>query len=109
MFLVFILVFPLLFKVEWWQEEVEEGTASFMFSQRLKLLKEQIVTWKREEFGKIEARKVFSLGKIENLEKKEMLNELEEAEKANKMMTKHEYHQILRMKKNSWRQKSRVS
>lgn len=35
---------------KWWIEIVVEGSTSFIFAQKLKLLKDRIVKWKKEEF-----------------------------------------------------------
>lgn len=50
----------------WWRGFDVEGMTSFIFAQKLKLLKECIVRWK-EEFGRFESIKVASLKKIEGL------------------------------------------
>lgn len=56
----------------WWKEFVVEGSASFLFVQKLKHLKEKIVKWKNEVFGEIESRKFSCLQKIESLKQKDI-------------------------------------
>lgn len=47
------------------------------------------------------------MGKIDTLEKNEMLGQLEE--KIEKLMAVQDYHKVLRMEEISWRQKSKQS
>lgn len=35
----------------WWEEMRVEGSASFIFGEKLKILKEKVIQWKRKEFG----------------------------------------------------------
>lgn len=81
----------------WWKEEVEEGSTSYKFAQKLKLLKQRIVKWKRKEFGVVEAKKDFWLEQIKQLEIKEMVDGLEEGEKAAKDSAEQKYQRLLRM------------
>lgn len=53
---------------EWWKERVEEGSASFMFAQKLKALKERIVKWRKEQFRGLESKKTSCLCKLKALE-----------------------------------------
>lgn len=94
---------------EWWEAEVEEGSTSFMLGQHLKLLKEKICRWRKQEFGEIEVRKVKCLGRMEHWQQKEMVCSLNEEEKVEKRREEEEYNRLLRMEEISWRQKSRVS
>lgn len=52
----------------WWRGFVIEGSASFIFAQKLKLLKECIVWWKREGCRRFDSRKLVCLKKIEDLD-----------------------------------------
>lgn len=62
-----------------------EGSTSFWFAQKLKLLKTWILRWKKEEFEGIKSRKLSCLHKLEILEK-ETLGSLEIGERNEKMM-----------------------
>lgn len=93
----------------WWKECVVEGSASYKFAQKLKLMKDKIVKWKKEEIGGIESRKLSCLQKIESLKERNMERGLEEEEKAKMMENEKDYHKILRMEEISWLQKSKVS
>lgn len=92
----------------WWKEEVEEGSTSYNFAQKLKLVKQHVVKWKREEFGEVETKKVSCLEQIKKLEIKEMVDGLEDGKDA-KASTEQEYQRLLRMEEIDWRQKSRIS
>lgn len=45
-----------------------DGSASYVFGQKLKYLKERISQWKKEEFAKLEDRKQSHLQKILEIE-----------------------------------------
>lgn len=75
----------------------------------MKLLKEHIIRWKKEEFGSIETRKQNCLSKIESLEIKGMEGGLSQEEGRAKAEAVHDYETILRMEETSWRQRLRVA
>lgn len=91
----------------WWEAIHIEESASFRFAHKLKILKDQVIRWKKEEFEGIEVRKPNFLHKLEGCEKKEILSGLEEEELTAKLNIKQEYHKLLRIEEISWGQKSR--
>lgn len=92
----------------WWTRFRVDGTTSYMFAQKLKMLKERIMTWKREEFVRVESRKVKCLKRLNELSLKGMVGSLDVEEAGARRESKQEYKRLLRMKKISWRQKSKV-
>lgn len=81
----------------WWRGFVIEGSASFIFVQKLKMLKECIMRWKREEFGRFNSRKSICLKRIEDLNKKGMNTGLNSEEMGEKADAEQKYNQLLKM------------
>lgn len=82
---------------KWWEDMIVEGSAGFVFGQKLKLLKEKIVQWKNEEFGGIEKRKQACLQTLAALDLKgisSILFDREEEAKAKAIAT---YNSLLQM------------
>lgn len=92
----------------WWTGFKVDGSASFSFAQKLKMLKECIVKWKNEEFG-MESRKFGCLKKLEELDRKGMSGGLNEEESRARVEIEQNYNRLLRMEEISWRKKSRVA
>lgn len=84
-------------------QRLVDGTASFVFIQKLKLLKECIVRWKKEEFGRLESKKLAGLKKIEELKQKGMVEGLDAEELGVKAEAEQDYNRLLRMEEISWR------
>lgn len=61
------------------------GSASFIFVEKLNLLKDKILQWKKKEFGGLEERKLRCLHWVEVLDKKGFVSSLPEEEKGTKI------------------------
>lgn len=80
-----------------------EGSANYIFAQKLKMLKERILKWKKENFGGLKARKSSCLSELDKLGQKGMMGDLEEDEKSLLLDSKADYNRLLRMEEISWR------
>lgn len=83
-----------------------EGSPSFRFGQKLKMLKVCVVKWRKEEFGGLEKRKLDCLCKLEALKLKGMNLGLIEEEKGEKKGVERDYKLLLKMEEIAWRQRS---
>lgn len=77
-----------------------EGSASFAFGQKLKILKVKITQWKREEFRRLDVRMKSCLQKVSEIEQKGHSSSLP---MHNKVDTLYEYNRLLRLEEISWR------
>lgn len=61
---------------DWWEVMIVKGSASTVFGQKLKMLKEKILRWKKEDFGEIERGKQDCLQKLAAFDLRGMSNSL---------------------------------
>lgn len=85
-----------------------EGSPSFRFGQKLKLLKICLVNW-RKEFGGLEKTKLDCLCKMEELKMKGMNLGLTEEDKGALKELERDYNSLLKMEEIAWRQRSRIT
>ena len=68
----------------WWNRHSFSRTPSYVFAKNLKVLKEDIIQWNRQEFGNVGHKKKELLGALELLDAKEGLLGLTETERNKK-------------------------
>jgi hypothetical protein len=89
----------------WWVSYRFQGSPSFIFSQKLKALKNDLKRWNEQEFGNVEIRKKMHMEELSALDRLEEQRGLTPEEKVRKCV-------VIRDLENyediSWRQKSRV-
>ncbi|KAF5186636.1 hypothetical protein FRX31_023777 [Thalictrum thalictroides] len=61
---------------EWWNSFQVEGRASYKWWMKVKLLKDKLKVWNREEFGVVEDKIKLRVELIENLDKKKRVKTL---------------------------------
>jgi len=64
----------------WWNRHSFSGTPSYVFVEKLKALKEDMIQWNCREFGNVSCQKKESLGALDLLDVKEGELGLSEAE-----------------------------
>lgn len=82
----------------WWEEEVMEGTTSYVFWQKLKSLKHKLFQWNKV-FVKVEERKRRCLDKMMDLELKNQSVVLSDGESQAWEESKLEYKRLFNMEK----------
>ena len=55
----------------WWNCHSFSGTPSYVFAKKMKVLKEEIIQWNRQEFDNVGRKKKELLGALESLDAKE--------------------------------------
>lgn len=80
-----------------WKETDVSGLASFVFGQKLKILKEKILRWKKLEFGGLKARKNICLHKLSDLDNTSFNDPNQEVDSQSKSKVLSEYNGLLRM------------
>ncbi|KAJ9695145.1 hypothetical protein PVL29_010576 [Vitis rotundifolia] len=91
----------------WWQGMVVRGSASYRLATKLKKLKQNLKTWNREVFGRLECNKAEALQKVEFWDLEEMERILTEEETNRKKEAKEEYAKWVSLEETHWRQLSR--
>ena len=92
----------------WWNCHSFLGTPSYVFAKKLKVLKEDIMQWNRQEFGNVGRRKKELLGALELLDAKEGVLGLTEMERNEKNEVRSQVEHLISLEEISWRQKSRM-
>ncbi|XP_030941673.1 uncharacterized protein LOC115966609 [Quercus lobata] len=92
----------------WWYRHSFSGTPSYVFTKKLKVLKENIIQWNRQEFGNVGRRKKELLGALELPVAKEGVLGLTETERNEKFEVRSQVEHLLSLKEISLRQKSRM-
>ena len=75
----------------WWQETVVRGSASFRLSEKLKVLKQKLKIWNREEFGNLESNKEAAMQQVDFWDRVEEERSLSMEESACKKEAKEAY------------------
>ncbi|KAK9286378.1 hypothetical protein L1049_014773 [Liquidambar formosana] len=91
-----------------WGSYSFSGSSSYVFSKKLKALKDSLKIWNKDVFGNIKESKDRALEVIHSLNEKEGRLELSVEEKASRMDAKAEFARLARLEEISWHQKSRV-
>lgn len=81
----------------WWQEMDANGTASFVFGQKLMILKEKILLWKNTEFGGLETRKNPCLGKLRDPDHNTFFHPHQDVDAQVRSEVLSEYNRLLRI------------
>ena len=91
----------------WWQETVVRGSASFRLSEKLKVLKQKLKIWNREEFGNLESNKEAAMQQVDFWDRVEEERSLSMEESACKKEAKEAYAKWVELEETHWRQVSR--
>ena len=94
---------------EWWDSFVVEGTPSFVFAKKLKVVKDKLKTWNRDVLGNIGESKAILLEIIHSLDEKEVANFLSDVNISRRIEAKDDFARLARLEEISWRQKLRAS
>ena len=84
------------------------GTPSFVFSNKLKALKEDLKKWNEDEFGHVTMKKNMMMADLRELDVVEESRPLSAEEKCKRELTSVELDKLILMEEISWRQKSRA-
>ena len=79
----------------WWSSYSFRGTQSFVVSQKLKALKEDLKQWNKMEFGKVGVNKRRLLGEVLKLDEKEGLHGLTQEERRKRWQVKSELDSLI--------------
>lgn len=93
----------------WWLETKVEGSPSYVFPQKIKILKEKILLWKRVDFGGLETTKKECLNKIRDIDMRNLNQSSLEDDSQVRLVAMSKYDCMLRIEEISWRQKSRAA
>ena len=92
----------------WWNRHSFSGTPSYVFTKKLKALKEDIIQWNRQEFGNVDRKKKELLGVLESLDAKDGVLGLTETKLCERNEVRSQIEHLLSLEEISWRQKSRM-
>ncbi|CAN0856996.1 LINE-1 retrotransposable element ORF2 protein [Linum grandiflorum] len=90
-----------------WEEAPRGPSCLFLFSRKLKWLKEKLKVWNKEVFGHIETQVTEVSNKIFELDTKEEDNFLTDDERIYRCLLKNKLDELWRREEVSWRQKSK--
>jgi hypothetical protein len=93
----------------WWTSYHFQGSPSFIFSQKLKALKNDLTRWNEQEFGNVEFHKKRLLEELCALDRLEEQRGLAPEKKFKKSEIIRDMENTTLQEEISWRQKSRVS
>ena len=93
---------------DWWGSYQFTGTPSFVFSNKLKALKEDLKKWNEDEFGHVTMKKNMMMADLRELDVVEESRPLSAEEKCKRELTSVELDKLILMEEISWRQKSRA-
>ena len=79
----------------WWSSYSFRGTQSFVLSQKLKALKEDLKQWNKMEYGKVGVNKRRLLGEVLKLDEKEGLHGLTQEERRKRWQVKSELDSLI--------------
>ena len=88
----------------WWQGIVVRGSASFRLGAKLKELKQNIKSWNRDVFGRLECNKMSALQQVEFWDLVESERSLSEEETKLKKDAKENYKKWVSLEEVHWRQ-----
>eukprot|EP00268_Persea_americana_P017810 TRINITY_DN18653_c0_g1_i1.p2 TRINITY_DN18653_c0_g1~~TRINITY_DN18653_c0_g1_i1.p2 ORF type:complete len:123 (-),score=26.57 TRINITY_DN18653_c0_g1_i1:203-571(-) len=92
----------------WWEESKVEGWAGYWLAIKLKLLKNKIKEWAKENFGEVRIQKLNILTEIQALDMKEESDHLTTLEEEKKRLDlKEDFQRKMREEEIRWRQRSR--
>ncbi|RVW93052.1 LINE-1 retrotransposable element ORF2 protein [Vitis vinifera] len=91
----------------WWQGIVVSGRPSYRLATKLKGLKQNLKTWNKEVFGRLEKNKADALQQVESWDSVEEVRSLSEVELNQKKEAKESYAKWVSMEEVHWRQLSR--
>ncbi|RVX06271.1 LINE-1 retrotransposable element ORF2 protein [Vitis vinifera] len=86
----------------WWQETVVRGSASFRLSEKLKVLKQKLKIWNREEFGNLESNKEAAMQQVDFWDRVEEERSLSMEESACKKEAKEAYAKWVELEETHW-------
>lgn len=92
---------------EWWEEFFVEGWMGFQLSQKLKLLKKKINSWKKDHFGKVEEHKVQILANIHQIDLKEENGLLDDQDRSRQSFLQEEFYKKALQEEIKWKQRSK--
>ncbi|CAI0556305.1 unnamed protein product, partial [Linum tenue] len=92
---------------EWWNCQPRGVGDLFLFGQRLRMLKEKIRKWNKEEFRKVDVRIAEILAEIKMLDGKEEDGPISVEDRSRRDTLKYDLDKVLLMEEVAWRQKSR--
>jgi hypothetical protein len=93
---------------QWWDSYQFQGSPSFIFARKIKVLKMDLKKWNEEVFGNIDCNKNKLLYDLRELDGIEEVRALDSEELAKKWQVSRELEDVLLMEEISWRQKSRI-
>ncbi|RVW14368.1 hypothetical protein CK203_097452 [Vitis vinifera] len=91
----------------WWQGIEVSGRPSYRLATKLKGLKQNLKTWNKEVFGRLEKNKADALQQVESWDSVEEVRSLTEVELNQKKEAKESYEKWVSMEEVHWRQLSR--
>jgi len=92
----------------WWESYCFQGSPGFIFSQKLKALKNDLKRWNEQEFGNVEYRKKMLMEELCALDSLEEQRGLTPEENVRKCGVIRDLENSILQEEISWRQKSRV-
>jgi hypothetical protein len=92
----------------WWASYHFQGSPSFIFSQKLKALKNDLERWNEQEFGNVESRKKMYVEELCALDRLEVQRGSTPEENVRKCVVSKDLENSILHEEISWRQKSRV-
>jgi hypothetical protein len=92
----------------WWESYRFQGSPSFIFSPKLKALKNDLKRWNEQEFGNVEYQKKNAMEELCSLDSLEEQHGLTPEEKVRKCGVIRDLENSILQEEISWRQKSRV-
>lgn len=92
---------------DWWLMFKVEVHASFLFTTKLKMLKEHLKEWKKETISNLKLEKEALLVNLHDLDEKEVERKLQENLRVRKSCIKKELADVCRLQKIAWRQRSK--
>jgi hypothetical protein len=90
----------------WWESYVFEGNPSFVFSQKLHALKQDLKVWNKEVFGNVGGRKTILMEEINRLDALEELAVLTREGQQKREGCCEELNKVMELDEIYWRQKS---
>ncbi|WJZ83279.1 hypothetical protein VitviT2T_002974 [Vitis vinifera] len=91
----------------WWEGDNFNGAASFVLTEKLKVVKTKLKEWNRDVFGRVEYRKNVALDQMQFWDAKEKTNRLTLEEMEARREAREEYKKWVLLEEVTWRQKSR--
>jgi hypothetical protein len=92
----------------WWESYVFEGSPSFVFSQKLRALKQDLKMWNKEVFGDVGGRKSVLMEEIQKLDAMEEMVVLSREDQQKREGCREELNKVMELDEICWRQKSQA-